>query len=130
MRGRVLVLVLEHHRDLREVLVEALLDEEYMVTPAATAESAELALRTAADGQLPDVLVTDASSGRDLIDRLRADPRTSPVAVVTLSFRFDPPSAADVDLRRPFRLDQFLGAIEAARERHGPRPTHAPDTLR
>ena len=115
MRGR--VLVLEHHRDLREALVEALLDEDYMVTPAPNVEAARQAIRSAADAQLPDVMVVDASDGRDLLAAVRSDPRCLHVALVTLSFRFDPPSDADVDLRRPFRLDQFLAAVHGALER-------------
>ncbi len=115
MRGR--ILVLEHHRDLREALVEALLDEGYVVTPAPTVEDARQAIRTAADSQLPDVVVVDAGDGRDLIAALRSDPRTSHVATVALSFRFDPPTAADVEVRRPFRLDDFLAAVHRAQDR-------------
>jgi DNA-binding response OmpR family regulator len=115
MRGR--VLLLEHHRDLLDALVEALLDEDYIVTPVQTVESARRAIRAADDAKLPDVVVVDASQGRDLIDAVRTDPRCRHVALVTLSFRFDPPSDADVDVRRPFRLDEFLDAVHVALER-------------
>lgn len=116
MRGR--VLIVEHHRDLREALVEALLDEDYVVTPAPNVEAARLAIRSAGDAQLPNVVVVDACDGRDLLQLIRADPRCANVGLVTLSFRFDPPTDADVDVRRPFRLDDFLAAVHVAAERH------------
>lgn len=124
MRRR--VLVLEHHRDLREALVEALLDEGYVVTPAPSAQAALAAVQSAAPAQLPDVLVVDACDGRDLLAVIRADARYRGVAVVTLSFRFDPPSDADVDVRRPFRLEDFLAGVRRAADLHGPPGDAAP----
>jgi DNA-binding response OmpR family regulator len=115
MRGR--VLVLEHHLDLLDALVEALRDEGHVVTPAPTVEAARQAIRSASDTNLPDVVVVDACDGRDLLDAVRSDPRCQHMALVTLSFRFDPPSDADVDVRRPFRLDDFLAAVHTALER-------------
>ena len=115
------VLVLEHHRDLREVLVEALLDEGHIVTPARTVEAALVAIRTAGDSQLPDAIVVDAQGGRDLVNSVRADPRCHHVAIVSLSFAFDPATDADVDVRRPFRLDEFLAAVARALDERPPR---------
>jgi two-component system OmpR family response regulator len=111
------ILVLEHHRDLREALVEALLDEGYVVTPAPSAAAGLLAVRTAGDDQLPDVAVVDAQDGGDLVRELRAQPRFSGIGVVSLRFPFDPRVESDVDVRRPFRLDDLLAGVRAALDR-------------
>ena len=113
------VLVLEHHRDLREVLVEALLYEGYLVTPAPTAGAALEVLRGAADAQLPEAVVVDAQDGPEVLAELRRSPRHAGVAVVALRFGFEAGCGGDVELLRPFRLDQLLAAVAAALERRG-----------
>ncbi len=122
------VLVLEHHRDLRDALVDALLDEGYVVTPAPTAAAAMVAIATAGDDQLPDAVVVDAQDGAGLVAQLRQQPRFAGIASVTLSFAFDPPSGADADVRRPFRLEDLLDAVRLALARRlaaGDHPTPA-----
>jgi hypothetical protein len=107
--------------------VEALLDEGYVVTPAPTVGAGALAVRTAGDDQLPDVLVVDAQDGGDLVAELRASPRYAGVGVVSLRFPFDPRVQSDVDVRRPFRLDDLLGAVRTALDRRqsgAPEPLH------
>ncbi len=117
--GRAHVLVLEHHQDLREALVEALLFDGHVVTPARTAAAALSTLAGASDAQIPDAVVLDAQDGRPVLAELRAQPRYAQVAVITLSFAFDPPTDADADVRRPFRLEAFLGAVRDALRRRG-----------
>lgn len=122
------VLVLEHHRDLRDALVDALLDEGYVVTPAPTAAAALSAIATAGDDQLPDAVVVDAQDGAGLVSQLRRQPRLAGIASVTLSCAFDPPSEADADVRRPFRLEELLEAVRVAlarRLRAGDQPAPA-----
>jgi DNA-binding response OmpR family regulator len=114
------VMVLEHHRDLRETLAEALLYEGYLVTPAATGSAALEALQGAADDQLPDAVVMDAQDGRDVAAVVAREPRYAEVRVVALRFPLDPPCPADVAVQRPFRLDALLAAVSAALSR--PRP--------
>jgi hypothetical protein len=41
------------------------------------------------------------------------------MALVTLSFGLDPVAQADVDVHRPFRLEDLLQAVRVALERHG-----------
>jgi DNA-binding response OmpR family regulator len=113
------VLVLEHHRDLREALVEALLDEGYVVTPTATLGAALLAMSSAGDEQLPDAVVFDTQDGSELLTEIRRERRYAKIALVTLSFAFDPLSDADADVRRPFRLDDLLTAVRGALQRRG-----------
>ncbi len=123
---RTRVLVLEHHRDLRDALVEALLDEGYVVTPAPTSAVALVAMNTAGDEQLPDAVVVDAQDGAALVAEMRRDARYGGIAVVTLSFAFDPPSDADADVRRPFRLEDLLRAVQSALERRRARSSDLP----
>ena len=99
--------------------MEALLDEGYLVTPASTLSGALLAMERAGDGQLPDAVVLDTQDGHDLVAKVRSSERYANVALVTLSFSFDPPSHADVDVRRPFRLDDLLEAVREALRLHG-----------
>jgi CheY-like chemotaxis protein len=113
------VLVLEHHRDLREALVEALLYEGYLVTPCATGSSALATVREASDAQLPDAVLLDAVDGAELAAELRRNARYAQVAVVVLRFAFQPPIECDADVRRPFRLDDLLDAVARALQLRG-----------
>ncbi len=116
------VLVLEHHRDLREALVEALLYEGYLVTPAASAGPALEVVRGAGDAQLPDAVVVDAVDGAQLAAEVRRDPRLAGTAVVVLRFPFQRPVECDAEVRRPFRLDDLLAAVDRALRAHGASP--------
>jgi len=120
-------MVLERHRELREAFVEGLLYEGYLVTPAPSAAAARLALRTASPAQLPQVVVLDADDDGELLAELRADPSLAGIAVVNVSFGLDSMSSADVDVRRPFRLDDLLTAVRRALDQRELSPGAPPD---
>jgi len=121
------VMVLERHRELREAFVEALLYEGYLVTPAPSAAAAQLALRTASPGQLPQVVVLDAEDDGELLAELRADARFAGIGVVNVSFGLGSVVPADVDVRRPFRLADLLAAVRCALEGRERSPGAAPE---
>jgi CheY-like chemotaxis protein len=107
------ILVVEDDRDIRAALVELLEDEGVEVVTAAGAGEALGALRA----RLPDVILLDlllpGVGGRELLTYLELMPALSriPVVVMTASGRLVEGHRL---LRKPFRVDDVLGAIRDA----------------
>ncbi len=98
------ILVAEDNRELQRLAKRALERKGYLVAQAFTA--ADILLEIATD-PLPDVLVLDFNlpdaDGRDLLKRLKADPRTAPMPTLVWSGR-------DADSERRIAIE--LGANE------------------
>lgn len=107
------ILVVEDDRDIRAALVELLEDEGVEVVTAAGVGEALGALRA----RLPDVILLDlllpGVGGRELLTYLELMPALSriPVVVMTASGRLVEGHRL---LRKPFRVDDVLGAIRDA----------------
>jgi CheY-like chemotaxis protein len=113
------VLVVDDNVSLRENLVECLLIEGYPVDVAADGNAALAALM--ADPR-PDVLVADLMmpglDGRELVRRIRADPRLASVRIVLTTGHPSPAVrqgiAVDAFLAKPFGVNELLAAIRKA----------------
>lgn len=110
------ILVVEDSVSLRENLQEALELEGYRVTAAADGRRA---LEVLVAEPLPDVVVVDlmmpGMGGRELVERIRAEPRLNGLRVVVATGH---PSAtvrggiaADAFLQKPFGVKELLAAI-------------------
>ena len=72
----------------------------------------------------PDLVVTDlmmpVMDGRELIDRLRSDPRTASIPIVILSANSNERSGdADAALNKPFDLDVLLETLQSLDQKGG-----------
>jgi CheY-like chemotaxis protein len=112
------VLVVEDDADIRDSLVELLVDEGYRVIGASDGQQALDAL--AGRGiEPPRLVVLDlmmpVMNGYEFLERVRADTRLRglPVIVMTAGDRAPPPQAQILEhLRKPISLDRLLGAVE------------------
>jgi CheY-like chemotaxis protein len=114
------ILLVEDDPDIREDLAEILVDEGFQV---ATAPHGRDALDQMREGPLPDLVLLDlmmpVMDGFQFRSAQLADPVLAQVPVVVLSGAADMLTqvhaihARDV-VRKPFRLDQVLGAIDRA----------------
>jgi CheY-like chemotaxis protein len=109
------ILVVDDNDALRENLAEALELEGYAV---AVARDAPAALARLAEDPLPLVVLLDlmmpGMDGRELLERIRADPRLGSVRVVVttgLSGVRSRVSAADGILMKPFGVRELLAAL-------------------
>jgi CheY-like chemotaxis protein len=108
------ILVVDDNADLRENLVECLELEGYSVGAAADASRA---LALLAVDPLPDLVIIDmmmpGMSGRELVARLRADPRLSALRVVMASGTAHDRAALKVDavLTKPFGVEQLTAVL-------------------
>ncbi|HYG69530.1 MAG TPA: response regulator [Anaeromyxobacteraceae bacterium] len=112
------VLVVDDNAALRENLAEALEDEGYAVVLAADGARALEALEK---GPLPEIVLLDlvmpGIDGRELVRRIRAEPRWAAVRLVLTSglsggedLRDHP---VDAFLPKPFGLDRLIGTLKA-----------------
>ncbi len=111
--GKVQILVVEDHQDLREFISTAL-RETYQVGQAVNGmEGYKLALE-----QIPDLIISDVMmpgmDGVTLCDKLKTDDRTSHIPVILLTARADETSkltglrtGADEYLTKPFSLEEL-----------------------
>jgi CheY-like chemotaxis protein len=107
------VLVVDDERAIRDFLGDVLTGEGYDVSTASDGHAALTQLATAP----PDLVLLDIMmpvlDGREVLRRMRADPRLSRVAVLVMSAAADPGPLVGVDrfLPKPFDLDRLLSAI-------------------
>jgi CheY-like chemotaxis protein len=118
MRKR--VLVVEDDEDIRVSLELALEDAGWQVRTAANGRDA---LRAALEGPPPDAIVLDlmmpVMHGWELVAALRAHPSLQHVPlVVTSAVNDDERVSADVVLRKPYRLETLLYALERLTPSH------------
>lgn len=112
------VLVVDDNEALRENLAECLVDEGYDVSAA---EDGAEALALLERGPPPAIVVLDlvmpGIGGRDLVARIREDPRLREVRVIVTSGLASAAGAtetgADAFLAKPFGLDDLLEALRA-----------------
>jgi CheY-like chemotaxis protein len=110
------ILVVDDNASLRENLVEALEAEGYSVSQAADGEGAIAAL---AEDPPPEVVLLDllmpGLTGREIVDRIRGDPRLARVRVVLTTGHPSPSIragvAADTFLPKPFGVKELLEAL-------------------
>jgi CheY-like chemotaxis protein len=110
------ILVVDDNASLRENLAECLEAEGYSVS---VAEDGERALAALAQGMPPAAVLLDllmpGLSGRDIVARIRADPRLHAVRVVLTTGHPSPSAragvAADEFLPKPFGVKELLGAL-------------------
>lgn len=112
------IMVVEDDLDARETLEAALVQSGYAVE--IVADGSEALSRLAAwpaDLVVSDVFMPEMS-GTEMIDRLRTMGRNQPVVLITGSDgnigAWGRPNGAAAVLRKPFRLDELVWAIECA----------------
>lgn len=114
------MLVVEDDKDIRELLVEALAEEGYVVESVANGAEA---LHTLSRGSLPAAIVLDlmmpVMDGEEFRKAQLADPRLAEIPVVLLTASVDaavklPLSSVTATLVKPVRLDDFLAVIGQA----------------
>lgn len=116
------ILVVDDDQALADMMQEALEGAGYRVTVCAQSERALPLIAT----EPPDLVILDVRmpqvGGLDILDHLRADPRTHaiPVLMCTAAFSGDRPVWQDEMARRgatilfkPFALDQLLDQVRA-----------------
>ena len=120
------ILVADDNADMRSYIVRLLREHGWAVDSVANGETALEAVRGAAvGGEAPDVLLADVMmpglDGFQLLERLRADPVTSDLAVVLLSARAGEDSqvhgleaGADDYLVKPFAARELVTRVAAA----------------
>lgn len=114
MPGKTL-LVVEDDVDIRESLVEFLTDEGFRVFSSCNGKEAWDALPSI---PRPSVILLDLQmpemTGRELFEKLRADPRydSIPVAILTAANDRQVPEKVDGFIRKPLDLDDLLRTIE------------------
>jgi CheY-like chemotaxis protein len=117
---RVRILVVEDFRDAREMYVEDLALKGYDVVAAADGLEAV----KVATALVPDVIVLDVGlpklSGFSVLRRLKAEARTRPIQVITLSASAGPAyheeaaaAGAAVAMEKPCTPDELLAAVLA-----------------
>lgn len=117
MRAGPTILVAEDDDDVRGAIV-CILEEDGFRTLAAANGAEALALVIA---QRPDAVLLDMNmpvvSGRDFLERRRLDASIAaiPVVAITACQLSGVPAGAAALLRKPFDLEEFRGAIAAAR---------------
>jgi CheY-like chemotaxis protein len=108
------VLVVDDEQAIREFLDDVLTGEGYQVSTATDGQAALTHLAAAP----PDLVLLDIMmpvlDGREVLRRMRADPKLSRVAVLVMSAAADPALLEGVDrfLPKPFDLDHLLSAVE------------------
>lgn len=119
MRAKRQVLVVEDCPDLRATLTEAL---EPLGVETLEASNGRAAIRQLQE-TTPKVVCLDVclpeSSGYDVVEHIRADPRLRNVPVLMMSGRrlpneaaFAEEAGADYFLAKPFTSEAFLGSVE------------------
>jgi CheY-like chemotaxis protein len=111
------ILVVEDNQALRENLAEALQLEGYEPVEA---RDGATALRLLGDGAFDAVLldlVMPGMDGRELLARIRQDPRLAPLRVVVTTGHSGPRARAgvpaDAFLHKPFGVRELLAALRA-----------------
>jgi CheY-like chemotaxis protein len=112
------ILVVDDNASLRENLAECLEIEGYEVALAADGAAALAILE---EESTPAAVLLDLMmpglSGRDVVERIRANPRLASVRVVMTTGHPNPRLrdgvAADVFLPKPFGVQQLLAALDA-----------------
>lgn len=128
--GSAHILVAEDEPDIRSNLGRLLKLEGFAVSLASTGAEA-LRMVHAGLPHLPDLVVTDlmmpGMDGRQLLDALRADPRTAGVPVVLLTARADfsdsqdaALAGADACITKPYQRDRLLACIRGLLAPSGP----------
>jgi DNA-binding response OmpR family regulator len=121
------VLIADDNADMREYMTR-LLACDYEVTAVSDGEEALAAI----DGRVPDLVLTDVMmpflDGFELLERLRADPRTQTVPVIIISARAGEESRieglehrADDYLIKPFSARELLARVATHLELAGVR---------
>lgn len=114
MAGKTL-LVVEDDVDIRESLVEFLSDEGYSVF---SSRNGKEALESLPSIPRPSLILLDLHmpemTGRELVERLRADVRydSIPVAILTAANDKQIPENVDGFIKKPLDLDHLLSTIE------------------
>ena len=107
------ILVVDDEPLILQVLVTVLGDEGYATVPAADGAAAlEAMARAVPDLVLMDVMMP-ALDGREVVHRMRAQPRTAAIPVILMSAVATPASLPDgvTYLPKPFDLDHLLRAV-------------------
>lgn len=117
--GLTRILIVDDDPSIRFVLRLILERESYEIVEATNGEAALDMLRL---DPLPDLVTTDLMmplvSGIELIERLRAEPRTSAIPIVVISgnpeavLRLKAPGFVDATISKPFDV---VGLVEAIR---------------
>ena len=112
------ILVVDDNEALRENLAECLSLEGYSVEEAPDGEAA---LERLARDPLPDVVIVDLvlprMDGRELVTRIRADPRLSRLRLVIstgLTLGADARLGADHVLQKPYGMDELIAIVRTA----------------
>lgn len=103
------ILVVEDESNMRFLLRMLLESEGFEVVEAHHGAAALERVKA----EQPDLVVTDlmmpVMGGRDLVERLRADPETAEIPILVLtSSRNSEVAGADAALRKPFDIDVLL----------------------
>ena len=106
------MLIVDDEQDIRESLAEFFQDQGYDVNTAANGSEALIRLES---GERPGVILLDLlmpiMNGRDLYNRLRADPELDRIPIIILT---SDPSRAPVGplvLKKPVGLPQLLRVV-------------------
>jgi len=113
------ILLAEDDLDIRDIVQEMLEDEGYDVIPARTGKQA-LDFLSLDPRSPPDVVVLDLMmpmvTGWQVLDAIQHDPALAGIPVVILTAASqDRPSGAAAFLRKPFRAEALLDAIQRVR---------------
>lgn len=113
-QGRRALLLVEDDPDIRDALAELLQEEGFAV---ATASNGREGLDRLAEVERPCLILLDIDmpvmDGREFMAQVRADPelRDCTVLIVTAT-RGASPLGADGLLKKPFDIEELLGAVE------------------
>jgi CheY-like chemotaxis protein len=106
------VLVVDDEPDLRFLLRRRLEKVGHEVSEAgdgATALRAVLSVR-------PDLVITDLTmpvmDGYELIRRLRADPTTADIPILSVSANVEPPAGVDAAIAKPYHWKELMSVAE------------------
>lgn len=116
MEDRQTIIVVDDSDEVRDVLTLLLEDEGYRVLPVEDGETALLMSK-----RLHPVLITldiglPRQNGRQVLERLKADPETSTIPVLVISGQADArqfmaSSGADAILAKPFEMAEMQGLV-------------------
>lgn len=115
MSNRPTVLAVDDDAEVRALLCDVLEDAGYAVTSACDGREALIVLATQPP---PAVVLLDLKmpvmDGWDVLKAIRADPSLASIPVIAASvYTSRGAPGADRLLRKPFSLDDLLGAVEA-----------------
>jgi CheY-like chemotaxis protein len=106
------VLVVDDEPDLRFLMRRFFEKAGHEVSEAGNGAAALLAVQSSR----PDLVVTDlmmpVMDGFELIRRLRADPATAGIPILSLSSNWEMPSGAEAEMAKPYDWNELIAVAE------------------